>query len=496
MLARIAGQRGIQRGVRSKLLGLACASAAPRIPKHHDAPSRAMATTAVVTKARNAPVLKVQPWTRDTASPDNVRKIVALPSDFLECFPVEELPLTLQKTFAFFATPSLMLRKSTLRLAAEISKAFSGDKSGPTQFVVDGVKGIGKSAALLQVVMHHHALKHVVIYIPRASVVINGTEPFVPRDEILYDQPALAASILDSIYGLNQHLLEEIKLSDAASGYANLGELVRDAATDPSKAHRNFDILMRELLDPQTAGLRPPVLIAVDQVNALYSVSEYHDVGSKPIEGHRFSIARTLLDLFKTPNGLPNAAIVGATDPTVHTAQPANLSRLQRVATEEMPELPLVVSHADVTPTTALEKQEWIGEKAVVFELPPLSTDEVSTLMEWYMRGKLMYRVELHRRLVERQRVMTGGTGQALFNSCLASRVADPRTIEFISTSVPEPSEHSVLLVGDLSVATEDERAEMLHVLKGGDMDAEQDRGTAAQVFLDEIPELERMQCG
>ncbi len=63
---------------------------------------------------------------------------------------------------------------------------------------------------------------------------------------------------------------------------------------DPISAQKVFEIFLEEIGNNQEY----PVLLAVDEINAFYTDSEYRDVDDSLLEANRLSLPRSILEYF------------------------------------------------------------------------------------------------------------------------------------------------------------------------------------------------------
>lgn len=230
------------------------------------------------------------------------------------------LPKTIWKDFRLLPKPVSVVRNTTLELTNYL-KQVKADKlsSEDARLVFSGRIGSGKSYALLQAVEWCVANGWIVLYIPRAVDLVNSTSPYT------YDlrtqtflQPEAAHQLLHRARIANGKIFKQLKLEntlDLGEGYkpAKAGTTLFDfcdvSKEEVAKAPLVLDLLVKELQE-QTAH---PVLLAVDDFQALFNKSLYRDPHFKPISPYHLSTPRLLLSLFSpTHKKFKFGACIGA----------------------------------------------------------------------------------------------------------------------------------------------------------------------------------------
>ncbi|RKO92452.1 Squalene/phytoene synthase-domain-containing protein [Blyttiomyces helicus] len=457
----------------------------------------------------NMPELALPVWDAATISEDDVGDVIELPSALVR---TSDLPYMLKQNLDVLYKPALMLRKGTLDLIAEV-KADGKKEKADRVLVLDGVTGIGKTASLLQTVGHFQSDGWIVlirlavlreITIARkltstslASVFswINGTEPFEYVEKLgRYEQPELVAKLLKRFGDMNAGILSKLM---ASSVERTLADIVADGVKNPTEAQKAFESVLEELR--ATSNERPPVLIAIDQVNAMYTMTHYHDTESKPLLANRFSVIDVFHKILSKRIELPNSAIVCALDrcmkklqsplldymvissPTIstpapdHRPPPSTAVATTANRTLELASidplgvlLPEETFPASYDPTAQLVD---VHPKGIVrFEIFSMGLIETASLLKFYEQAKLLHNVQLTRPFVEKQEatslntfplpnlpleeaIFFLATNSILVTACMAFDrcVAISRTLDIPS---PTPISPSHLPVQWSSVAT------------------------------------------
>lgn len=111
----------------------------------------------------------------------------------------------------------------------------------------------------------------------------------------MFDQPELAQELVNSFFAANESAVKEIP---------ELNKICQDAKSNLKGAVDAFDQLLASLKDYR-------VLLAIDQVNALFCGTQYRDQSSNPIEIKKLSVLAVLKDFALTQS--PNLTFLGAT---------------------------------------------------------------------------------------------------------------------------------------------------------------------------------------
>lgn len=119
----------------------------------------------------------------------------------------------------------------------------------------------------------------IVMYLSAQSWV-SGIEPFAWTADGSYKQPELAARILKDFWEANSSILSKLQVQKKP-----VSQLVKEQK--PENVHATLESVINGLLKDNS---RPPMLICIDQVNALYSTTAYHDKESNVLDADRFKL--------------------------------------------------------------------------------------------------------------------------------------------------------------------------------------------------------------
>jgi hypothetical protein len=158
-----------------------------------------------------------------------------------------------------------MHRASLARLVDEVS---SGRRRAA---YLEGSPGSGKSAALYALVCWARSAGWTVLYVPSATLLTKGSM-YARGEDGMWDTADAAVQLLDAFEGAHQPQAETIRTADGSRTLAELIDAGK-ATTDPRTAVDAALMLKDALLASTTAS----TMVAVDDYNALYDVSWYHE---------------------------------------------------------------------------------------------------------------------------------------------------------------------------------------------------------------------------
>lgn len=166
--------------------------------------------------------------------------------------------------------------------------------------LLDGPPGTGKSTILNHCV--HWARSRgdwIVVFVPSASYYVEGNGFFQREGEngekIL--QASFAQELLEQMMQTNADKLAELPAEDflKRDGAATVAEAIKQLSAKnivqrEAEAMRVFDGVFAAL----RAQTRFPLLVAIDEVNALHGPSKYRDLALQPLPARSVVIAETL----------------------------------------------------------------------------------------------------------------------------------------------------------------------------------------------------------
>jgi len=193
--------------------------------------------------------------------------------------------------------PGILIRKETMKIIAALrALAKSGVPKGSPQivtpgFLLDGSPGIGKSTIINHCVHWARSSKEwIVVFIPEASRIVRGGGRYERSDDELGGtiyQPEFGKEILQHVITAHRDMLQQLPLKDDTSVMCS--EVIDKAlASKVPMDAMNTLVQVMETLQDQT---KFPVLVAVDEINALNGMSMYLDFKMKPIPAKNVVVA-------------------------------------------------------------------------------------------------------------------------------------------------------------------------------------------------------------
>ncbi len=173
----------------------------------------------------------------------------------------------------------LLVRDCFLR-ARQRALLPAGDAAGSRCLVLDGPSGAGKSILLAQLVACARSAGYLALYVPRgrAMTVDSSFYRHEASEPPAWDTPDHARALLSALAAAHGGMLDALpqKRPGAAPG-ATLRALVAQGTASNASPAVAVDAAL-SMLDELARVSDVPVLIAVDELNALWGWSEYHQV--------------------------------------------------------------------------------------------------------------------------------------------------------------------------------------------------------------------------
>ncbi|GJE90341.1 hypothetical protein PsYK624_064720 [Phanerochaete sordida] len=231
------------------------------------------------------------------------------------------LPINMLLEFRVLSKPCSVVRDVTLSTIERLEAASVGSSQN-SRAVITGSTGSGKSYLLLQAVEYCKSRDWVVLYVPRAINLVNSSTEYVYDARTrTYLQPEFSFQLLQRFQQVNAQFMGTLKLTkDVTLGRRSLpvgtpiSELVNIAQRDKALAPLMLEALLREVSRQKTH----PVLLAVDDIQALYCNTYYRDPQFQGIKPYHMSVPRLLLDFISGKRYFERGAVLGAVS-TTHT---------------------------------------------------------------------------------------------------------------------------------------------------------------------------------
>ncbi|TFL01013.1 mitochondrial ribosomal death-associated protein 3-domain-containing protein [Pterulicium gracile] len=224
--------------------------------------------------------------------------------------------------------PGSVVRDITVNVARALDEA-AGMSSEGTRVVLTGRPGCGKSVTLLQSVEYCKSQDWIVLYIPRGIELVNSSSNHVyDLRTRTYLQPYASKQLLMRLITANASALAELKttekhdltpLSGGAGGAAKevavieAGEpLVKLAEVGTRDFMRYGAVVLEKVMWELSQQEQFPVLLAVDEFQAIYCKTQYRDPNFAGISSYHLSVPRMLMEFASAKRTFKRGAILTA----------------------------------------------------------------------------------------------------------------------------------------------------------------------------------------
>ncbi|WFD35733.1 hypothetical protein MCUN1_002594 [Malassezia cuniculi] len=226
------------------------------------------------------------------------------------------LPREIKREFALQPRPRTVIREASVRIVDALQESVKQ----PIRSLLVGRSGSGKSTFLLQALAHAVESKWAVVYIPGAIDLINSSTPYTfNAQQATYLQPEAASALLGAIATANKGTLSKLKSVDkltmdgkdiqAGTPLDKLIDTALKSADQPAQ-QLALELVLRSLAEQKDV----PVLVAIDDVQALFSMSWYRDPDFRPMRSFELAIPRALLAFLQ--KGVQSGAVLTAASST------------------------------------------------------------------------------------------------------------------------------------------------------------------------------------
>ena len=262
----------------------------------------------------------------ESLTPSSAGQTFAFSEATLSAFKAFGLPQELERELATQPKPRSLVREQTLELLDKLDAA-SKDKKGAS-IVLDGNRGSGKSTLLAQSIAYALDDGWVVISVPRAINLINSSTMFTYNAQHkAYLQPEATKELLEAVLKVNGGSLKQIKTTEAVEvdgakieAGTTLDVVVKKGIEEGSSSAAK-QTLLELLFKTLATQTEKPVLIAVDDAQALFRTTLYKDPDFVSLESFELGLPRALLSLI-TSSTIKRGAFISALS-TTHTEFPS-----------------------------------------------------------------------------------------------------------------------------------------------------------------------------
>lgn len=185
------------------------------------------------------------------------------------------------RTFLQGTLPCLVRRPlqrvldSMLRYEAKLASAGGAALPWAPSFLLEGARGTGKSHTMDAAVLWARARGWRVLHIPAGWDYVNRTK-FIYRSktaEGMFDQPDRAQDLLARALSANSAWMAKVSMASEQGGGRTLAEVAQHGLRTDAAATEASALVVSQLLSQPG----PPLLIALDDVNAFFDKSSFDD---------------------------------------------------------------------------------------------------------------------------------------------------------------------------------------------------------------------------
>ncbi|TFK51912.1 hypothetical protein OE88DRAFT_1658612 [Heliocybe sulcata] len=265
--------------------------------------------------------LDLEAFNPDLTTPGHVGNVVAFTPTETDPIRIFGVPKNILIDHRIASKPLSVIRDVTVA-TIDTLQAAAETPSSQTRLVMTGPTGCGKSTVLLQAVEYAAKTGWLVFYIPRAiKLVDSSTTHIYDLRTQTFIQPKAAYQLLIRFLTVNRDRLQNLKTTvetpldrrSTVPAGQGLVDLIEMGLKDPFLA----TTVLATLLDELRKQTRYPVLLAVDDIQALYCKTAYRDQHFASIKPWHLSMPRLLLELASGKKSFARGAILGALSDTV-----------------------------------------------------------------------------------------------------------------------------------------------------------------------------------
>ncbi|ETW79159.1 hypothetical protein HETIRDRAFT_36236 [Heterobasidion irregulare TC 32-1] len=230
------------------------------------------------------------------------------------------VPRNILVEYRMLTKPVTVVRDVSLIVADKLQAA-SQESSEKHRMVFTGMKGNGKSSLLLQAVEFARSNRWIIMYIPRAVDLVNSTTHYTyDLRTQTYLQPVFAYQTLQRFKTVNLSALQslttekviEVENRSPVPVGTKLADLADIGLNDQAVAPTVLSALM-EALGAQT---QYPVLLAIDDFQALFTNTTYRDPHFAMLKSWHLSMPRLLMEYAGGEKTFARGAVLGALSST------------------------------------------------------------------------------------------------------------------------------------------------------------------------------------
>ncbi|KAI0761832.1 mitochondrial ribosomal death-associated protein 3-domain-containing protein [Trametes elegans] len=322
----------------------------------------------------------------EAITPTAASKALAFPQNESNLLKAYGLPTNILVDYLLLSKPCSVVREVTVSLLDQLDNA-ARSSSKDNRVVLTGKPGCGKSYLMVQAVQYCSQKGWLSLYIPRAISLVNSSTSYVydPRTQT-YGQPAYAQQLLKRFVDVNGSLIRHLTLR---SSYpfderpVNSGEPLLNLINVGLEYQHQASTALSALFDELAKQTKYPVLLAIDDLQALYCRSQYRDPFFKSIKSYHLTLPRTLLEFVSGKRVFARGAVLGALS-SQNTTFRTPLELIEALGLEPSgPSNPYVPRESEIVEYAKGLKNLPVPEK--------LTVDEAASIFELWQQAKALH---------------------------------------------------------------------------------------------------------
>ncbi|KAL7280576.1 hypothetical protein ACG7TL_005510 [Trametes sanguinea] len=305
-------------------------------------------------------------------------KAMAFPHEESRALKAYGLPRNILVDYLLLAKPCSVVRQVTVDMLDQLDGA-AASSSKDNRIVLTGKAGSGKSYLMLQAVQYCIQKQWLTLYIPRAISLVNSSTAYAydARTQT-YGQPAFAQQLLKRFADVNAALLQSLTVQNSyplEERTVPTGAPLADLINVGAEFQNYAPTVLNAMLDELALQTKYPVLLAVDDFQALYCTSQYRDPFFRSVKSYHLMLPRALLEFASGKKTLARGAFLGALSMQDTKYRPP-LELIEALGLEPLgpsnpyvPRLPELVEYAKGLKNFPVPEQLTVDEAASIYDV-------------------------------------------------------------------------------------------------------------------------------
>ncbi|BEI91588.1 uncharacterized protein CcaverHIS019_0404080 [Cutaneotrichosporon cavernicola] len=247
--------------------------------------------------------------------PMNAGAPATFPRATYEHFKTFGLDKRIATEFANGGLPASVIRQATLDLTGTLNAA-KGNSSKDARILLTGPRGSGKSMLMLQAAAYALEAGWIVLYVPQASKWLDSSSQYEYNEaDKMFHQTETSQQLLTKLAAVNKAQLAKVTLSEAVkvgSETFAAGSKLADIVALGAKEERLAVPALAATVDVLSKQTAVPVLLAVDEMHALFRTSQFRAPDYTRLEPYNLSVSSLVLDLLTGRKAFGAGAVIGA----------------------------------------------------------------------------------------------------------------------------------------------------------------------------------------